>query len=118
MEVKCETKKAICVFGGGLRSMAGASALMSIALAADPKLKGGGEYPKKASTERSINDAMYNLFSNFPMITSSSGGSWFVYCLLTSTRFNEVIMKMATRYLMKNFDIENICLQIIEPKRL
>ena len=75
------------------------------ALAADPKLKGGGEYPKKASTERCINDAMYNLFSNFPMITSSSGGSWFVYCLLTSTRFNDVIMKMATRYLMRNFEI-------------
>ena len=108
MEVICETKKAICVFGGGLRSMAGASALISIALAADPKLKGGGEYPKKASTERCINDAMYNLFSNFPMITSSSGGSWFVYCLLTSTRFNDVIMKMALRYLMRNFDIENI----------
>ena len=72
---KCIEKKAICIFGGGLRSMAGASALLSVALAADPEIT---EDPETTS----FDDLMCNLMSRFPMITSSSGSSWFIYAKL------------------------------------
>ena len=102
----CIYKKALCVSGGGLRAMTGASSFLSIALAADMKFS----TEKNALEVDDINGILYKLMSTFEIVTSTSGGSWFVYSLLTSTPFNEILGKLALRYIEKEFsDTSSVC---------
>jgi hypothetical protein len=83
-------KKALCVYGGGFRAMAGSSAFLSAAMAAERN---------DSSSDNYYQDTMGKLMANFSLVSSNSGGSWFSYALLLSSRFNEILKEMTETYM-------------------
>ena len=99
IENDLEIKKALCIYGGGLRAMSGAAALISTALATEYNLS---NQFTSSSTEKESNyydDALQRLMANFSLVSSNSGGSWFSYAMLLSSKFNDVLRDMTQRYL-------------------
>ena len=94
------TKKALCVYGGGLRAMSGASALISAALATEHNLSQDLQSDDKG--QHLYDDAMYNLMSDISLVSSNSGGSWFTYALLMSPKFNDVLRYMTLKFVFEN----------------
>ena len=89
-------KKALCIFGGGLRAMSGAAAFISAALATEYNVT----HPLTSSSNNSnYDEAMKKLMETFSLVSSNSGGSWFAYAMLLSSTFNGVLRDMTQRYL-------------------
>ena len=91
-----EHKKALCIFGGGLRAMSGAAAFISAAMATDYNVT----HPLTSSSNNSnYDEAIKTLMEKFALVSSNSGGSWFSYAFLLSSTFNGVLKDMTQRYL-------------------
>ena len=99
--------KALCIMGGGLKAMSGASAIITAALASKDHLPSGKMLDvdsKGMEDNHHIYDkAIQSLLSPFSIISSNSGGSWFTYAFLTSELFNNnVLRNMTLRYMASN----------------
>jgi len=95
-----ERKHALCCFGGGLRAMAGAAAIVSAgmvtsSITADEE--GDGKEERSKGSAYSPTD-LGQLMKRFSVISSNSGGGWFCFPLCLSAAFSEVLAQMADQF--------------------
>ena len=91
--------------------MSAASAVISMVLAQDKKLNLDAE---ENIPSKSYDAAIYELMSQFDIVSSNSGGSWFTYAFLLSTTFNNILKEMTKCYLLHKANIDNdVCEKII-----